>query len=98
MVPRKTRNVLSIGCGSGATECSFSGRGLRVVAVPLDSEICSTAAERGVEMVVGDFLSAREKIRNETFDILLLLNVLHLVPDPIGILSLSGQSCRQRAL
>ena len=88
MVPPNARNVLSIGCGWGATECSLADRGLRVVAVPLDSVICSTAAERGVEMVVGDFLSAREKVRNETFDILLLSNVLHLVPDPIEILSL----------
>ena len=88
MVPPNARNVLSIGCGWGATECSLAGRGLRVVAIPLDSVICSTAAEKGVEMVVGDFLSAREKIRNETFDILLLSNVLHLVPKPIEILSL----------
>ena len=39
-------------------------------------------------MVVDDFLGAGKKIKTRTFDILLLSNVLHLVPNPIEILSL----------
>jgi SAM-dependent methyltransferase len=88
MIPPSARSILSIGCGSGATECRLAERGLRVVAVPLDPVICSSAAARGVEMVFGNFRTAREKLKEERFDCALYLNVLHLVRDPIEVLSL----------
>ena len=88
MIPREARSVLSIGCGSGATECRLAERGLRVVAVPLDPVICRSAAARGVEMVFGDFRTAREKLKDQRFDCLLCLNVLHLARDPAEILFL----------
>ena len=87
-IPQNTRTVLSIGCGWGATECWLAERGLRVVAVPLDPVICTRAAGRGIEMVVGDFCTAKEKLGKEKFDCVLYLNVLHLVRDPIDVLSL----------
>ena len=39
-------------------------------------------------MVVGDFRTARQKLQGELFDCVLYLNVLHLVRDPIEVLSL----------
>jgi SAM-dependent methyltransferase len=88
MIPPEARTVLSVGCGSGATECWLAERGLRVVAVPLDPVVSGSAAERGVEMVFGDFHIAKEKLRNQRFDCLLFLNVLHLARDPVEVLSL----------
>ena len=88
MIPPEARSVLSIGCGSSATECWLAERGIRVVAVPLDPVICSSAAARGVEMVFGDFHTAKEKLQNQRFDCLLYLNVLHLARDPVEVLSL----------
>jgi|RhiMetdeSRZDD1v2_1073273.scaffolds.fasta_scaffold36147_7 SAM-dependent methyltransferase len=88
MIPPQTRSVLSIGCGSGTTECLLAERGLRVVAVPLDPVICSGAAARGIEMVFGGFHTAKAKLQNERFDCVLYLNVLHLARDPVKILSL----------
>lgn len=87
MIPSETRSVLSIGCGSGATERRLVESGLRVVAVPLDPVISGSAAARGVEMVLGDFGGARERLKGERFDCLLCLNVLHLARDPAKILS-----------
>jgi SAM-dependent methyltransferase len=88
MLPQNARSILSIGCGSGAAECQLVERGLRVVAVPLDPIICSTAATRGVEIVSGDFDTAKNKLSNERFDCVLYLNLLHLTRDPIQVLSL----------
>jgi SAM-dependent methyltransferase len=88
MIPPGTRSVLSIGCGSGATECRLMEKGLRVVAVPLDPVICGSAAAKGVEMVFGNFRTAREKLKDERFDCVLYLNVLHLARDPVEALSL----------
>jgi hypothetical protein len=49
MVPALARNVLSI-----ATETMLARKGLRVVAAPLDSVICTSASSNGVEMIFGD--------------------------------------------
>ena len=99
IIPPETRSVLSIGCGSGATESRLAESGLRVVAVPLDPVICSsTAAHGGVEMVFGDFRTAREKLKGEQFDCLLFLNVLHLARDPVEILSLFRDTLSVKAV
>jgi SAM-dependent methyltransferase len=87
-IPPEARTVLSVGCGSGVLECALAEQGLRVVAVPLDPVICGGAASKGVEMVHGDFRAAAEKLRNQTFDCILFLNMLHLIPDPVEVLSL----------
>lgn len=86
-IPPETRSVLSVGCGSGAIERRLVERGLRVVAVPLDPIVCVSAAAGGVEMVFGDFSTVKEKLKDEQFDCLLCLNVLHLARDPAKVLS-----------
>jgi SAM-dependent methyltransferase len=88
MIPPNACRVLSIGCGSGATEGWLADSGLQVVAVPLEPIIGSTVAARGVEIVCGDFPTAQERLRNDRFDCLLFLNVLHLADDPVEVLSM----------
>jgi len=86
-VPEGVRSVLSVGCGWGATEQRLVEKGIRVKGVPVDSVIAVSAEARGVEVVHGDLESAREQLENEQFDCVLLSNVLHLVPDPVKLLS-----------
>jgi 2-polyprenyl-3-methyl-5-hydroxy-6-metoxy-1,4-benzoquinol methylase len=87
LIPASARSVLSLGCGSGETEEWLARKGVRVVAVPLDSVIASWAEARGIEVVRGDFKAAREKLEGQRFDCLLISNVLHLVEDPIAVIS-----------
>lgn len=87
LVPAGAQNILSVGCGWGATEKRLIEKGVRVKAVPIDHVIAACAEARGVEIVYGDAKTAREKLSNERFDCLLLSNVLHLVPDPVGFLA-----------
>jgi 2-polyprenyl-3-methyl-5-hydroxy-6-metoxy-1,4-benzoquinol methylase len=87
LMPEGARSVLSIGCGWGATEGHLVRKGLRVVGVPMDSVIAACAEAKGVEMIYGDFETAREKLAHESFDCILLSNVLHLVRDPADVLS-----------
>jgi 2-polyprenyl-3-methyl-5-hydroxy-6-metoxy-1,4-benzoquinol methylase len=87
LIPKTARSVLSLGCAWGATEGHLVGKGLRVVGVPMDSVIASCAEDKGVEIVYGDFAAARRKLQGETFDCILLSNVLPLVSDPIDVLS-----------
>lgn len=86
-IPRGVRNILSVGCGSGATEAWLCGQGMRVAAIPLDPIIAGSAQSGGVELVPGDFATAREALIGKRFDCLLLSNVLHLVENPSGLLS-----------
>jgi 2-polyprenyl-3-methyl-5-hydroxy-6-metoxy-1,4-benzoquinol methylase len=85
-IPASVRTVLSIGCEWGATEALLAERGLSVVAVPLDPVIAGRAKAKGVEIVNAD-LAALKDLKGRRFDCLLLLNVLHLVPDPVALLS-----------
>lgn len=86
LVPEGARNVLSIGCAWGATEGELVKQGLPVTAVPMDAVIAACAQAKGIEVVHGDFKVAREKLAGQSFDTILLLNVLHLLPDPIEVL------------
>jgi 2-polyprenyl-3-methyl-5-hydroxy-6-metoxy-1,4-benzoquinol methylase len=86
-IPKTARNVLSIGCGWGATERALIEQGLRVVAVPLDPVISGSAAAQGVEMIYGSLDEIATLLRGEKFDCLLCLNVLHLADEPATVLS-----------
>ena len=86
-IPEEARSVLSIGCGGGAMESHLVRKGLHVAGVPMDSVIAACAKAKGVEMVYGDFKTAREKLAGERFDCILFSNVLHLVRDPVAVLS-----------
>jgi 2-polyprenyl-3-methyl-5-hydroxy-6-metoxy-1,4-benzoquinol methylase len=87
LLPERVRTVLSIGCGWGATEGQMVKKGVRVVGIPMDSVIAACAEARGVEILYGDVNQAKKKLGNETFDCILLSSVLHLVEDPVALLS-----------
>jgi 2-polyprenyl-3-methyl-5-hydroxy-6-metoxy-1,4-benzoquinol methylase len=86
LIPKSARDVLSIGCGWGATEASLSNGGLRVVAVPMDPVISAEITGAGVELVHGELKRAIGKLAGRQFDCLLLLNMLHLIEDPVELL------------
>ena len=87
MMPSKTKDVLSIGCGRGATEGILAEKGMRVTAVPLDSVIGACAKARGVEIVPSDSEKALDALSGRSFDCILFMNVLEHLPNPVGILS-----------
>ncbi len=87
IIPSSVRNVLSIGCGWGAAEGLLVEKGIRVVGLPLDSVIAVSAEAKGVEIVHGDFATAHHRLEKERFDCILLSNVLHLLREPVEILS-----------
>jgi 2-polyprenyl-3-methyl-5-hydroxy-6-metoxy-1,4-benzoquinol methylase len=96
-IPSSVQSVLSIGCGWGATEIALAEKGLRIVAVPLDPVIAGGAETKGVKIVGGDFTAARKALHGESFDCLLILNVLHLIAQPAETLSLFAQLLRSGA-
>jgi 2-polyprenyl-3-methyl-5-hydroxy-6-metoxy-1,4-benzoquinol methylase len=87
LIPQGTRTLLSVGCGWGATEASLVEQGMRVIAVPADPVVASSARAKGVEIVEGDVATARKKLEGEQFDCLLLIDILHLIRDPSRVIS-----------
>jgi len=87
LVPPTTKTVLSIGCGSGATEEALVKRGLMVTGIPIDSIIAVLAAAKGIEMVAPDFNKAFQELRERRFDCIILSDTLQHLPDPHWVLS-----------
>lgn len=87
VIPKEARSVLSVGCGWGATECHLAEKGLRVAVVPLDAVIPGGAEAKDVEIIRGGLSDAVRKLAGRKFDCLFFSYVLHLVPDPIEVLS-----------
>jgi len=89
-VPQAARSVLSVGCGSGATEKELIKQGKKVTGVPLDAVVAVTAEDEGVEIVHGSLEGARKALEGRRYDCLLLSNVLQVVPDPQSLLTMYG--------
>jgi SAM-dependent methyltransferase len=86
LVPRKARTLLSVGCGSGATETRLIQRGLAVTALPLDSVVGVAAAKLGVEVVYGNWEEGLRHLAGKKFDCVLISNLLHLQTDPVRLM------------
>ena len=84
--PAGARSVLSIGCGWGAMEEALMRRGIEVKAIPVDSIIGLLAESRGVRLIHGTFEQAWRQLRGETFDGILMSNMLQLVDDPASVI------------
>jgi 2-polyprenyl-3-methyl-5-hydroxy-6-metoxy-1,4-benzoquinol methylase len=91
MVPRDARTILSIGCGSGATECNLKQRGAKVTALPLDSVIGGAGARLGLEVIYGTMEECFNRLEQRNFECVLITELLHLQPDPWQVLD---QCCR----
>jgi 2-polyprenyl-3-methyl-5-hydroxy-6-metoxy-1,4-benzoquinol methylase len=84
-IGRAARNVLSVGCGAGATEAQLVRRGVRVVGVELDAEAVQRARERGVIVIRGD-ASQVDVTPYGPFDCIVYADVLEHLPDPLAVL------------
>jgi 2-polyprenyl-3-methyl-5-hydroxy-6-metoxy-1,4-benzoquinol methylase len=86
-IPAGAKTILSVGCGWGATEAELARKGFKVTAIPVDPLIPGGAMAASVEIVAGSFDQALRQLRGRQFDVLLILNVLHLVSNPTDTLS-----------
>jgi 2-polyprenyl-3-methyl-5-hydroxy-6-metoxy-1,4-benzoquinol methylase len=87
LIPDSMEQVLSIGCGWGATEETLVKKGHKVVAIPLDSIIAVCAKAKGIDMTYPDFEKAYEALSSRRFDCIIFSEVLQHFADPVKILS-----------
>lgn len=85
-VPRNVRTVLSVGCGSGATEKKLMLRGAKVTVFPLNSVVGAANARIGLEVVYGTMEECFNRLGGRSFDCVLMTDLLHLLPNPWQVL------------
>ena len=90
LIPPDARDILSVGCGWGATEVHLREKGKNVMAIPLDSVIGMLAEEKGISVLPPHFGQALERLVESRFDVIVLSEVLQHVPFPVEILTKLG--------
>ncbi|MDP9123665.1 MAG: methyltransferase domain-containing protein [Pseudomonadota bacterium] len=95
LFPPSVRRVLSIGCGWGSTEEALVQRGLEVTAVPLDAIIGRVAEQRGVRVISCDLADVPSRLAGESFDVVLVPGLIHLLDDPAALLGALGSLLSQ---
>ena len=86
LIPNDATHILSIGCGSGATEARLIKNGAQVTALPLDSVIGAIAAQKGIKIIYGTLTGALTELNGTHFDCLIVSGLLHLMRDPAAFL------------
>lgn len=79
--------ILSVGSGWGATEMALKARGATITALPLDSVLGAGLQREGVEVIYGKLAECLEKLGGRKFDAVLMLDLLHLLPEPEKVLA-----------
>lgn len=87
LIPPTARTVLSYGCGWGEAEASLAAKGRSVTAVPIDPVIGACAEARGIRTVYATQDSPVPDFAGEQFDCILIPGVLHLLPNPVLVLT-----------
>lgn len=87
LIPETCRRLLVIGSGWGETERHLLRRGHELVAVPTDPIVGACAARRGVKVVCGPLERVFDQLAGQQFDCLVAPMILHLLPDPVEVLS-----------
>jgi 2-polyprenyl-3-methyl-5-hydroxy-6-metoxy-1,4-benzoquinol methylase len=98
LVPEGVQNVLSVGCGWGATEEALAKTGRSVTAIPLDAVIAACAEKRSVKVVPGDPAIALRHLSDHKFDCIIVSNILHLVDDPSAFFASLAQLLNEGAV
>jgi 2-polyprenyl-3-methyl-5-hydroxy-6-metoxy-1,4-benzoquinol methylase len=88
MIPTEAKTVLSVGTGWGATEEALVKQGKKVTGIPVDGVFGDCLRRRGIEAVDGPFEEAVRKLSGRKFDAVLILDVIHLLANPVQWLSL----------
>lgn len=78
-------NIVDVGCGCGYTIYEFSKYYKNIIGVEFGKEAVKFCEKRGIEVIQGEFPSGVD-LKDESFDVVLILDVLEHVHDDKGFL------------
>ncbi len=86
-IPDNPGRVLDVGCGAGAVGCSLKGKtSCEVWGIELDPQAAHIAAEVLDRVLVGDVSGLLNQLPRNSFNTILLLDVLEHVSEPAQLL------------
>ena len=85
-IPATARRVLSMGATLGSNEMSLARRGHSVCAIPLDPVFGDSLRRKGIPTTVGPIDEAMERLEDQSFDAILMDDVLHRFETPAAML------------
>jgi len=88
---KSSDTVLDVGCGTGTTSCEIADQVKEIHAIDISSRMIEMAKEKAdtgnvtnVSFVQTDIFD--ERYEEESFDVILVFNMLHTVPNPESVL------------
>lgn len=90
LIPSNAKEILSVGCGWGATETYLINKGLHVMAIPIDSVVGKLAESKGISVCLPDFKQAFEALGDRRFDAIVFSEVAQHLSHPIDIITKLG--------
>ena len=88
MVPERGSRVLTIGASSGDPELALVAAGADVTCLPVDTVLAEVQRLRGLSVLEPDLEVLSDPAWREHFDLVLLLDVLPYLPNPVHALDL----------
>ena len=81
-IPRSSKRVLSVGCGSGDTERKLVETGMEVTAIPVDHVMAALAKEKGIRVLTPTIEGAVKELGGSRFDCILFGDILQHLENP----------------
>jgi len=86
LVPRGTRRLLDVGCGSGGLSIRLKEKGIETVGVEKDKKLYSLAKEKLDAVILGDIENLKLNYPEGYFDCILYADILEHLIEPLNIL------------
>lgn len=88
--------VLDYGCGTGTTSCEFASQVKKIEAIDISSKMVEIAKEKAVNKNIENVNFAQmdifdERFKKESFDKVLVFNMLHTIPNPEAVVQRIGE-------
>src|SRR3989338_5183148 len=86
LVPRGTRRLLDVGCGSGGLSMRLKEKGIEAVGVEKDEKLCVLAEEKLDTVISGDIENLKLNYPEGYFDCIMYADILEHLTDPLDVL------------
>jgi 2-polyprenyl-3-methyl-5-hydroxy-6-metoxy-1,4-benzoquinol methylase len=87
-IPKSAKNILEIGCGSGAFLMQLKENGFQNVSgIELNKTAAQSAIEKGLNVYSGPIEDFTEELKKSQFDVIVLNDVIEHILDPWDILN-----------
>ncbi len=86
IIPRDVKKILDVGCGDGYLSSKLRERGMEVVGIDRDDNVCSKARGRLDKVIIADIEELKLPYPQGYFDCIIYADILDCLIDPLSTL------------